>query len=228
MQKGNDSLPPTRQAIRSVIFDCDGVMFDSRQANTHFYNHLLDHFGLPPMTEAQEVFVHMHTADDSVRRIFEGTPHTEAAQEYRMNLDYTPFIHDMVMEPGLKDLLSDLKRTMRLAVATNRSNTLTTVLEVFELKDYFDMVVSSLDVTRPKPHPESIHKILSFFNIKPTQAVYVGDSPVDLETAQASGVHFVAYRNPELNTRLHAKTMGVLGHVVASFDGKGKDPSWKS
>ena len=214
--------------ISIVIFDCDGVMFDSRQANTRFYNHLLEHFGLPPMNGSQEVFVHMHTADDCVRHIFEGTPHTEAAQEYRMNLDYTPFIHDMVIEPGLKDLLSDLKRTMRLAVATNRSNTLTTVLEVFELMDFFDMVVSSLDVTRPKPHPESIHKILECFNIAPGQAIYVGDSLVDLQTAKASGVNFVGYRNKALDTPLHATSMAELGRVVASLNGKGKDLSWKS
>lgn len=224
MEKRSDPVDSINSSIVSVIFDCDGVMFDSRQANTNFYNHLLDHFGLPPMTEAQEAFVHMHTADDSVRHIFEGSPHTEAAQDYRMHLDYSPFIRDMVMEPGLTFLLRSLKPHMGLAVATNRSNTLAAVLEVFELKDYFDIVVSSLDVTKPKPHPESIHKILGFFNIPPDQALYVGDSPVDLETAQASGVHFVAYRNPDLNTRLHAGTMTELSKVVASLNGKKRLP----
>ncbi|MFO7984266.1 MAG: HAD family hydrolase [Desulfatiglandaceae bacterium] len=209
----------SKNRISSVIFDCDGVMFDSRQANTNFYNHLLARFGLPPMTEAEEAFVHMHTADKSVRHIFEGTPHTEAAQAYRIDMDYTPFIQDMVMEPGLKELLQKLKPRMGLAVATNRSNTLPIVLEVYQLGDYFDMVVSSLDVTRPKPHPESIHKILDFFNIKPAQAIYVGDSLVDLETARASGVHFVAYRNPELDAHLRAESMTELERVVAAFKG---------
>ncbi len=208
----------SKNRISSVIFDCDGVMFDSRQANTNFYNHLLARFGLPPMTEAEEAFVHMHTADKSVRHIFKGTPHTEAAQAYRINMDYTPFIQDMVMEPGLKELLQKLKPRMGLAVATNRSNTLPIVLEVYQLADYFDMVVSSLDVTRPKPHPESIHKILDFFNIKPAQAIYVGDSLVDLETARASGVHFVAYRNPELKTPLRAESMPELERVMASLE----------
>ncbi len=208
----------SKNRISSVIFDCDGVMFDSRQANTNFYNHLLARFGLPPMTEAEEAFVHMHTADKSVRHIFKGTPHTEAAQAYRINMDYTPFIQDMVMEPGLKQLLQKLKPRMGLAVATNRSNTLPIVLEVYQLADYFDMVVSSLDVTRPKPHPESIHKILDFFNIKPAQAIYVGDSLVDLETARASGVHFVAYRNPELKTPLRAESMPELERVMASLE----------
>lgn len=219
MGKQSDPVDSIQNGIAGVIFDCDGVMFDSRQANTNFYNHLLDHFGLPLMTEAQEAFVHMHTADDSVRHIFEGTPHTDAAQEYRLHLDYSPFIKDMVMEPGLRSLLGSLKPRMGLAVATNRSNTLATVLDVFELKDYFDIVVSSLDVTKPKPHPESIHKILRFFDIPPDQAVYVGDSLVDLKTAQASGVHFVAYRNPALDARLHAETMTELSHIVASLNG---------
>lgn len=214
----------SKNGISSVIFDCDGVMFDSRQANINYYNHLLACFGLPPMNESQEAYVHMHTADKSVRHIFEGTPHTEAAQAYRMDMDYTPFIQDMVMESGLKELLGTLKSRMGLAVATNRSNTLPIVLEVYELAEYFDMVVSSLDVTRPKPHPESIHKILDFFEIQPTQAIYVGDSLVDLETARASGVHFVAYRNPELNAHLRADSMAELERVVAAFEGERAAP----
>ena len=63
--------------ISAVIFDCDGVMFDSRQANINYYNHILAHFGLPPMPDEEVSFVHMNTADESVRHIFRGTPYTE-------------------------------------------------------------------------------------------------------------------------------------------------------
>jgi phosphoglycolate phosphatase len=188
---------------RAVIFDCDGVMFDSRRANINFYNHLLARFGLPPMTEDQVPFVHMHTADESVRHIFKGTPHCGRAQEYRLRMDYTPFIKDMVMEPGLMELLRLLKPLMGLAVATNRSNTIGRVLEWNGLDTYFDMVVSSLDVKYPKPHPESLFKILDFFGIGPEEALYVGDSLVDYETSKAAGVPFIAYKNRELPAALH-------------------------
>ncbi|MFH1481054.1 MAG: HAD hydrolase-like protein, partial [Pseudomonadota bacterium] len=171
--------------ISAIIFDCDGVMFDSRQANIRFYNHLLNHFGLPPMTEEKWEFVHMHTADESVGYIFHGSPFLEEAQAYRMAVDYTPFIKDMVMEPGLKELLELLKPRFGLAVATNRSTTIGKVLEWNGLEKYFDMVVSSLDVTNPKPHPESLFKIFDFFRIHSDQAFYVGDSSVDYETAKA-------------------------------------------
>ncbi|MBA7669692.1 Phosphoglycolate phosphatase [subsurface metagenome] len=56
-------------------------------------------------------------------------------------------------------------------------------------------MVSSLDVKNPKPHPEPILKILDFFGIESHQCLYVGDSEVDWEVCQASGVTLVAYRN---------------------------------
>jgi len=187
----------------AVIFDCDGVMFDSRQSNINFYNHLLSHFGLPLLREEQVVYIHMATADESIRYIFKGTPYLDQALAYRLQMDYTPFVRDMVQEPGLKELLGLLKPKCGLAVATNRSNTIGTVLESNGLAGYFDIVVSSLDVARPKPHPESLFKILDFFSILPNQALYVGDSQVDAETAKAASVPFVAYKNRNLDAAFH-------------------------
>lgn len=207
--------------ISAIIFDCDGVMFDSRQANANYYNHVLAKFGLPPMAGNQVEFVHSHTADESIRHIFSGTPFVEKALDYRTNLDYSPFIKDMIMETGLKELLKMLKPQYGLAVATNRSNTIGKVLESNSLTGFFDIVVSSLDVQKPKPHPESIYKILDFFKISPEQCLYVGDSPVDWQTARSAGVHFVAYGNDELETPLKIKGLmeieELLGNLEAGF-----------
>jgi len=181
-----------------IIFDCDGVMFDSQQANVNFYNHILSHFGLTPLTNKDVEFVHMHTVVESLNYIFRGTPYGAKAQEYRLKLDYGPFIKDMVIEPGLKEALNILKPNYGLAVATNRSNTIEKVLEINGLSHYFDIVVSSLDVKNPKPHPESIFKILNFFRIEPQECLYVGDSEIDFAVCQASGIPFIAYRNKSL------------------------------
>ncbi len=200
--------------ISAVIFDCDGVMFDSRQANVNYYNSLLAHFNLGPMNKDEEAFVHMHTAGESVRHIFRRTPLVEEAQEFRREVDYSPFIKDMIMEPGLKELLRDLKPQFGLAVATNRSNTIGDVLELNGLKEFFDIVVSSLDVQNPKPHPESIFKILDRFQISPEQSVYVGDSPVDYETARASGVHFFSYKNKALEADYHVDYLMDIASLI--------------
>jgi HAD superfamily hydrolase (TIGR01509 family) len=197
----------TSKRISAVIFDCDGVMFDSRQANINFYNHLLDHFGLPAMREESFSYVHMQTADASVRHIFRGTPYVEQAQAYRLQMDYAPFIKDMIMEPGLKALLKALKSRFGLAVATNRANTIDPVIKSFGLNEYFDLVISSLDVENPKPHPESLFRILEFFQITPRDAIYVGDSAVDEETAKAAGVLFISYKNKDLEADHHVEVL---------------------
>jgi phosphoglycolate phosphatase len=185
--------------VSVIIFDCDGVMFDSRQANISFYNHILSHFDLPPMRAEDVGFVHMHTAEESVSHIFRGSAFTAEAQRYRLTkLDYTPFIRDMVMEPGLKELLEQLKSNYGLAVATNRSNTIGKVLEWHGLTGYFDIVVSSLDVANPKPHPDPILKILEFFGVGPHRCLYVGDSEIDYEVCRAAGVPLISYRNGNL------------------------------
>jgi len=205
--------------LRAVIFDCDGVMFDSRQANINFYNHLLTRFDLPPMDPKEIDYVHMATGRDSVKYIFRKTPHFEEADAYRLQMDYTPFIKDMIIAPGLEDLLLKLQPEFHLAVATNRSNTIDEVLGRNNLTGLFDMVVSSLDVKNPKPHPESVFKILSFFDLPADQAIYIGDSSVDYETARDADVCFVAYGNDRLDAPFKVNTMMELEQVIQKFEG---------
>jgi len=200
-------------SVSAVIFDCDGVMFDSRQANINFYNHILAHFGLPPLTAEDTEFVHMHTAAESLNRIFRDSPYLAKAQAYRLELAYTPFIRDMIMEPGLKEVLGFLKPSYGLAVATNRSATIGRVLELYGLSHYFDIVVSSLDVTNPKPHPEPVFKILDFFGIEPEECFYVGDSEVDFEVCRAAGVPLIAYKNKTLNAYMHVESLAEIKEV---------------
>lgn len=204
--------------ISAVIFDCDGVMFDSRQANVNYYNQVLAQFDLPPMAEEEVGFVHMHTADESIRHIFRGTSFVAQAQAFRAQMDYSRFIKDMIMEPGLKKLLKTLKPRYGLAVATNRSDTIGNVLESNGLTGFFDIVVSSLDVQKPKPHPEAIYKILDFFQISPEQAVYVGDSILDWQTARASGVTLIAYQNDTLDTPWQVKGLLEIEELLWSLE----------
>ena len=204
--------------ISAVIFDCDGVMFDSRQANVNYYNQVLANFGLKPMTEEKVTFVHMHTADESIRHIFKGTSYVEQARAYRMQMDYTPFIKHMIMEPGLKELLKILRPQYGLAVATNRSDTIGEVLESNGLKEFFDIVVSSLDVEMPKPHPEAVYKILDFFSIFPEQCLYVGDSLVDWQTAKAAGVPLIAYQNEDLETPWRIKNLLEIKEILVTLE----------
>jgi HAD superfamily hydrolase (TIGR01509 family) len=72
------------------------------------------------------------------------------------------------------------------------------IMERFHLWPFFDMVVTALDVTHPKPHPESIEKIIQKLNLNKEETVFVGDSEIDQQAAQSSGIRFIAYKNREI------------------------------
>jgi phosphoglycolate phosphatase-like HAD superfamily hydrolase len=71
-------------------------------------------------------------------------------------------------------------------------------MERFDLWPHFDLVITALDVKNPKPHPESIEKILETFRVGKHEAVFVGDSQIDKQTADSAGVKFIAYKNREI------------------------------
>ena len=68
--------------IKLVAFDCDGVLFDSRQANIAFYNTILARFDQPPMSPEAEDYVHSHTVWESLDYIFSGYPDLEAVVDF--------------------------------------------------------------------------------------------------------------------------------------------------
>jgi phosphoglycolate phosphatase len=203
---GNDprataGSPPPRNdnLIKLVAFDCDGVLFDSRQANIAFYNTILTNFGRPPLSPEAVDYIHSHTVRESLEYLFHGYPDLEAVFLFARNFDYSPIIAMMVEEPFLREFLRFLRPGRFTALATNRTTTTRDVLTYHGLTDDFDLVVSAQDVSRPKPHPESFVRILEHFNLSPLDAIFIGDSRVDEEFAVNAGVPFVAYRNPELN-----------------------------
>ncbi len=198
-----------------VVFDCDGVLFDSREANIRFYNHVMERFGRPPLRADQVDYIHMHSARESLEYLLGPGRDLEAAWVYCQSLDFRIFNRYMRKEPGLDDLLRYLKPRCRVALATNRTVSTRDLLASFELDGAFDLIVTAADVARPKPHPESMERILKAFRTLPHHVLFVGDSPVDAHLAQDTGVVFAAYKNPSLVAHLHVSSFGDLQAVLA-------------
>jgi phosphoglycolate phosphatase len=184
--------------VRAVIYDCDGVLIDSRDSNAAFYNHILEKFGLPPLTPEELDLVQVSTAQQAIDHFFRGTPHLAAAQSYQQKMDNRPFLLLLRLEPHVREVLLRLRPRFHTAIATNRGKSLPQVLGHLGLGELFDLTVTCYQVTRPKPHPECLFKVLDHFRLKPLEALYVGDAPLDQEVAKAAGIPFVAYKNPGL------------------------------
>ncbi len=205
-----------------LVFDCDGVLFDSREANRAYYEDICRALGRPPLTEEELHYVHMHTAEESVRYLFRDYPEKlAAALEYQRNLPYEKFLPYMRMEPGLREFLAWAKERFWLAISTNRTTTMGRLLEIYDLEKYFDLVMTALKSPRPKPHPEALTVILEHFGVEPRETLYIGDSEVDLRLCRAVGVPLAAYKNPSLSADYHIQSYEELRSFLSSLAEKG-------
>ena len=193
--------------LKLVIFDCDGVMFDSKNANKMYYNHILEALGHPPMSEEELDFVHIHNVMESVRYILRHYPEDiDKAEAYRADLDYQPYLQYMNMEPDLVEFLEFLTPRYERAISTNRTTTMRDILDIFDLSRHFGKVVTAFDVKRPKPHPDALHDILDHFGMKVKEAIYIGDSTVDREHCNSVGMQMIAFKNDDLDAEYHVNS----------------------
>jgi len=193
--------------LKLIVFDCDGVMFDSRRANIMYYNSLLAQFQLPPMNSDEEEYVHMHSVYDSLRHIFRHyrQPSLEEVHTYRLQGDYSAFLPYMAMEPELRPFLNLVKERYHLAISTNRTNTMIPLLQRFQLDGYFAKVMTADKVAHPKPAPDALLEILAFFGCRPEEAIFIGDSILDEQHAAAAKVTFISFKNSELRAAYHVR-----------------------
>ena len=191
--------------LKLIVFDCDGVLFDSREANRIYYNDLLGAFGHPSMDDRELEYAHSHNVTDSVSHIFGKYPDTDLDEVhlYRQSHSYTPYLSHMIIEPDLKEFLEIVRHRYHLAITTNRTTTMKPLLEAHDLSSYFELVVTSMDVPRPKPAPDALHKIFTHFKCRPKETIFIGDSEVDLQHTKNAGVDLIAFKNRRLQARYH-------------------------
>jgi phosphoglycolate phosphatase-like HAD superfamily hydrolase len=212
------SPPAFVSRVRGIIFDCDGVLVDSRDANRMYYNLIREGIGMLSLTPEEEDYVHMHSVTECLNHIIPAERMDEA-QEVRRNLDYADIFPYIFLEDGLVELLEELsRRKVRMAVHTNRTSTVESLLRHFEIDQYFDPVISAGSLKRPKPDPEGVFKILDAWKLPLEDVSYIGDSALDERSAKAAAVPFWAYKNPALAALLYIPDFASLRSCIRGTD----------
>jgi HAD superfamily hydrolase (TIGR01509 family) len=201
--------------IRGIVFDCDGVLFESRKANLEYYNTILAYFDEPPVAETDQANAHLcHTAaSPRVLQKLLGEKRAPQALAIAAQLDYRQFIPYMEPQPGMRDALAALTELYPLAIATNRGQSMPGILDHFGLTGYFSIIVTSRDVNRPKPAPDMLFEAAKRIQLAPHELLFVGDSELDQAAANSAGMLFAAYRgNLQADLRLehHEELVSLL------------------
>ncbi len=201
--------------LKAVVFDCDGVMFDTALANRKFYDEVLIAFGKQVLTQKQFRNVHMMTVNAAIEYLFPDFDDVGPVFEKILSIGYAKFIPFMEREKGLKTLLAGLKeKGLIRGVATNRTNTMDSVLVDNDMTSMFETVVTAADVENPKPAPDQLNKIMAEFELSPKEILFVGDSEYDQKAAQTADTWFIAFKQAGLDAHFHVRSMSEIGKLL--------------
>lgn len=180
--------------IAAVLFDLDGTLIDTVDHILASFRHttkvvlgrplpdhvLMHNVGIPLKAQMREF-----TDDEQVAE--------ELLVEYRA---FNHACHDKMAKlyPGTVEVLTGIQRRgVPMGIVTSKGTPMARRgIELFELGEYFDVVVTADDVTRHKPDPYPVLRAAELLGISAAKCAYVGDSPHDVEAGRAAGALTVA------------------------------------
>jgi phosphoglycolate phosphatase len=185
------------------IFDLDGTLADAYKAIEKSLNFTLQNLGLKKVS-FDEAKRKVGRGDKAfMETFFPGSSQKKALLIYRAHHKKALKSYSK-LRPYAKELLRNLKRKDKLtAIASNRPSVYTNlILRALGIKKYFDFVLCADDIKSNKPNPKILKVILKKFKVKRSEAVFVGDMDIDLETAKRAKIDVVFIKGG--SSHLHA------------------------
>ncbi len=181
--------------LKAIIFDMDGVLFESHDAWVKVFNKSREHFGLKPIS-VEEFDKNCWSVDSSivVPRYFQGKSTKDVTSYY--DKIFLEFIDDVILTKKAKETLEGLKkRKIRLAIATNTYHKQAErILKVMGLRKYFEVIVGADDVRIGKPEPDIIYKAVKELGLKISEIVFIGDNKIDMQTCENARCSTIGYK----------------------------------
>ena len=180
--------------FQCCIFDLDGTLINSLEDLADACNWVLRENGLPTHpVDAYRRFVGDGAYKLAERMLPESMRDQQTAARYKALFDqrYNGHYLDKTRPyPGVMDLLAHLKeKGLQLAVLSNKPNQFVQKIcrEVFG-EGFFAAVWGQRDGAAKKPAPDGVFAILKELQAAPEEALLIGDSNVDIQTAKNAGI----------------------------------------
>src|SRR5467141_2766507 len=177
-------------AVRAIIFDLDGTLIDSKLDLIHSVNAMLGEMKRPRLA-AETISGYIgHGAPQLVARALGGTATEEElkhALQFFLGYYEEHKMDNTCVYPGVPETLARLSH-MGMAVLTNKPERISVrILRELGLAHYFRAIYGGNTFKSKKPDPFGTKKILEEFGVSGGEALLVGDSEVDVQTARNAG-----------------------------------------
>jgi HAD superfamily hydrolase (TIGR01509 family) len=204
-----------KNEINGVLFDWDGTLLDSFQADSSAYLAMFSEMGIP--WGLDQLAQHYSPNWYDVYRAA-GLPEQHwGAADNAWRKHYSGFRPKLI--PGARKVLTAVGRRYKLGLVTSgdRDRVLGQLRE-FRLTNSFHARVCSGDTKHKKPHPGPLNFALQCIGLAPAHCVYVGDSPEDVQMAKSAHVRVIGVLGPfPTEKRLRASKPDLLLTSIAEL-----------
>jgi len=175
-------------ALEHVLFDWDGTLLDSFQADANAYKLMFEALGMSwSMAELKRHY------SPNWHRVYRAAriPRAKWQEADRLwRLFYQKQLPKM--QPGARTVLRTLDRRFKLALVSSGSRTrVRKQLREHNVSAMFLTKICSEDAPRRKPHPAPLRMALENLRALPHTSVYIGDAPEDIEMAHRAGMRAI-------------------------------------
>lgn len=207
--------------IKAVLFDIDGVLLDSFEANRQFYNNLFKKAGYKEPT-LKEYLPLMHFTMKGVITGFTKVSDEEVQRIMKIGNDYVDEIYpyNLLKTPlHIEETLQRLHTMCQLGIVTSRvRDHIYLMPPLAPLERYFTLTVGFNDTTNHKPDPEPLLFACKSLQIKPEEAVYIGDAESDFLAAKAAGMKFILFAKANfLHTSNYTDSFKELPEIISDL-----------
>lgn len=179
----------------ALIFDLDGVLVHSMPLHTRAWERYLKELGIH--VEDLERRMHGKRNSELVRDLIDSTLPEDVIFEHGAAKER--LFRKMMLESGIAEyrvpgVLEFLQRhdDLSKAVGSNAEpENIDFVLDSFQLRPFFPVIVDGMQVQRPKPFPDIYLKAAEQLAVKPADCIVFEDSPPGVEAARAAGMRVV-------------------------------------
>jgi HAD superfamily hydrolase (TIGR01509 family) len=182
-----------KHALEGVLFDWDGTLVNSYDADTSAYLAMFKEMGIP--WGIKELEKNYSPNWYEVYRAAKLPRHRWDDADRAWRVHYAK--HRPKLMAGARRVLARLANAHPLGLVTSGDrDRVIRQLREFRLSSLFGARVCSGDTARKKPHPEPLRLALRQMNLRPSSCVYVGDAPQDVEMARRAGVLAIGVLGP--------------------------------
>jgi len=183
--------------IEAVLFDMDGVLVDSEPVWERARKALFLEHGLPYPAQITPVLMGMNSKEWSRYLHEHGVPlPSEQIVDEVLDRVATSLREDPNLMPGASDVVRSLAARWPLAIGSSADRSIIElVLEVSGLRDAFAVLVSSAEVERGKPAPDTYLKAAELLGAPANRCAVIEDSANGIRAGRAAGARVIAIPN---------------------------------